>query len=69
MTDPDHRVSTERRGEVLLVGLDRANKRNAFDVPIRQAMTVEMVRSVGRAAVCRCKRDARFVTRSNGTQP
>jgi len=31
MTD-DHRVTTERRGHVLLIGLDRASKRNAFDV-------------------------------------
>ena len=30
----DHRVTTERRGELLLVGLDRASKRNAFDVPM-----------------------------------
>jgi enoyl-CoA hydratase/carnithine racemase len=28
------RVSTERRGHVLLVGLDRAAKRNAFDLPL-----------------------------------
>src|SRR5258705_12452273 len=28
------RVSTERRGHVLLVGLDRPAKRNAFDLPL-----------------------------------
>src|SRR5690349_3006253 len=28
------RVSLERRGHVLLVGLDRAAKRNAFDLPL-----------------------------------
>src|SRR4051812_11317761 len=28
----DHRVKTERRGHVLLIGIDREKKRNAFDV-------------------------------------
>lgn len=32
--DPEHRVTTERRGHVLLIGLDREKKRNAFDVPM-----------------------------------
>jgi enoyl-CoA hydratase/carnithine racemase len=32
------KVSIERRGHVLLVGLDRAAKRNAFDVPMYHAL-------------------------------
>ena len=32
--DNEHRVTTERRGHVLLIGLDREKKRNAFDVPM-----------------------------------
>ena len=30
----EHRVSVEKHGGVLLIGLDRAAKRNAFDVPM-----------------------------------
>ena len=33
------KVTTERRGHVLLVGLDRAAKRNAFDVPLYHALS------------------------------
>jgi enoyl-CoA hydratase/carnithine racemase len=32
------RVSLERRGHVLLIGLDRAAKRNAFDLPLWDAL-------------------------------
>ncbi len=32
------RVSTERRGHVLLMGLDRPAKRNAFDVPLFESL-------------------------------
>jgi enoyl-CoA hydratase len=32
------KVTTERRGHVLLIGLDRAKKRNAFDIPMYQAL-------------------------------
>jgi enoyl-CoA hydratase len=32
------KVTTERRGHVLLIGLDRASKRNAFDVPMFHAV-------------------------------
>src|SRR5690348_14539515 len=32
------KVSVERRGHVLLVGLDRAAKRNAFDLPLWDAL-------------------------------
>jgi enoyl-CoA hydratase len=32
------RVSLERRGQVLVIGLDRAAKRNAFDVPLWEAV-------------------------------
>ena len=34
MVAEDHRVSVESRNAVLLIGLDRAAKRNAFDVPM-----------------------------------
>jgi len=33
------KVSTEKRGHVLLVGLDRAAKRNAFDVPLYHSLS------------------------------
>lgn len=33
------KVTTERRGHVLLIGLDRASKRNAFDVPLYHALS------------------------------
>ena len=33
------KITTEKRGHVLLVGLDRAAKRNAFDVPMFQALS------------------------------
>lgn len=33
------KVTTEKRGHVLLVGLDRAAKRNAFDVPLYHAVS------------------------------
>jgi enoyl-CoA hydratase/carnithine racemase len=32
------KVTTERRGHVLLIGLDRAAKRNAFDLPMYHAL-------------------------------
>ena len=32
------KVTTEKRGHVLLIGLDRAAKRNAFDVPMYEAV-------------------------------
>ena len=31
-------ISIERRGHVLLIGLDRAAKRNAFDLPMWDAL-------------------------------
>lgn len=37
----ESRITTERRGHVLLIGLDRAEKRNAFDI--------EMLQELGRA--------------------
>ncbi len=36
------RVSTERRGHVLLIGLDRAAKRNAFDVPLFESLSTAL---------------------------
>ena len=33
------KVTTEKRGHVLLIGLDRAAKRNAFDVPMYEAVS------------------------------
>jgi enoyl-CoA hydratase/carnithine racemase len=33
------KVTTERRGHVFLIGLDRAAKRNAFDVPLYHALS------------------------------
>jgi enoyl-CoA hydratase/carnithine racemase len=38
MSEHEGRVTTERRGHVLLVGLDRAAKRNAFDLPLFHAL-------------------------------
>lgn len=32
------RVSREKRGHIMLIGLDRANKRNAFDLPMLDDM-------------------------------
>jgi len=32
------KVTTERRGHVLLIGLDRAVKKNAFDLPMYEAL-------------------------------
>jgi enoyl-CoA hydratase len=37
VTDDGH-ITTERRGHVLLIGLDRAEKRNAFDPPMLGAL-------------------------------
>jgi enoyl-CoA hydratase/carnithine racemase len=37
MTDDTH-ITTERRGHVLLIGLDRVAKRNAFDPPMLAAL-------------------------------
>ncbi len=40
-SNDESRITTERRGHVLLIGLDRAEKRNAFDI--------EMLQELGRA--------------------
>ncbi len=41
MTPPDcSRVSRERRGHVLLIGLDRVAKRNAFDLDLLNALSL-----------------------------
>jgi enoyl-CoA hydratase/carnithine racemase len=38
MSDTTGKLSLERRGHVLLMGLDRATKRNAFDLPLWDAL-------------------------------
>ena len=38
MSDDSRRVATERRGPLLLIGLDRPNKRNAFDARMMTAL-------------------------------
>ncbi|MBP8204087.1 MAG: enoyl-CoA hydratase, partial [Pseudomonas sp.] len=32
------RVSREKRGQIMMIGLDRASKRNAFDLPLLDDM-------------------------------
>lgn len=36
------RVSCEKRGHILLLGLDRTDKRNAFDLPMLEAMVLAL---------------------------
>lgn len=38
MAERDDRITTERRGHVLLIGLHRPEKRNAFDVPMLRGL-------------------------------
>ena len=38
MATAEGRISLERRGHVLLIGLDRAAKRNAFDLPLWEGL-------------------------------
>ena len=41
MNQPDKsRVSRERQGHVLLIGLDRVAKRNAFDLDLLNALSL-----------------------------
>jgi enoyl-CoA hydratase/carnithine racemase len=44
MTDPDRRLTLSTEGHVLLIGLDRAAKRNAFDLAMLRQLAEAMTR-------------------------